>query len=363
MKRFEHGGNIHRFRASQGAGGQIKRIIDFSANINCLGPSECVRTAFEASFRNMDAYPDPHYTRFIEAVSEKWHLNRNHVYAGNGAAELLHMAVAAIMPKKALVVGPTFVEYERALEAYGCETQFFMTSDHDLFRPDLNSFFKTIENQRPDLVILCNPNNPTGVLMERAELEPLLALCGQQGVHLLLDEAFMDFAAERASMMNAAAQHENLLILRSLTKFHAIPAIRAGFVVTASPVFAKHYEAKSIPWSMNQAAQEVAVAAIEDMTFETATLQYYQSESGRFAKDLAQLPNFKVFQPEANYVFFRFDGQLALEESLKEQGILIRSCRNYRGLDARYFRVAVKSREDNDTLVSLLREILNNDDH
>lgn len=280
---------------------------------------------------------------------------------GNGSVELINIILEALRPSKTLIPSPTFSEYALSCKSRGIE-MFFINLRANDFRLDVELFDNIKDGITPNsLFIICNPNNPTGKLIPKQELAVILRELQDRNSYLLLDEAFMDFVDVNESMVSYIDKYDNLIILKSVTKFFALPGLRLGFVL-ASPKLIKKFHTLKDPWNINTFAGFVGTEVMGDKQYIDKTRKYISQEKVRLWENLKSIPGIEPFYPEANFIFIKIAGEVkvsTLVESLKKKGILIRDCSNYRFLDESFFRVAVKSREDNDILISALKEVFN----
>lgn len=357
-KRFEHGGNIYKLARENGR----KDYIDFSANINPLGISEMGKEAYHKAIDSLLDYPDPDYIALLNDISSFHDVEIDDVFVGNGAIEMIYKSFEFIAPNRALIVAPTFVEYERALIRVGCKPDFLILTDEQEFKLNIENLMDKSKDY--DLIVFCSPNNPTGRAVPKSDIIKLLnhiESSPDNRCKLFLDEAFLDFIGEEQSMTEQYRGYKNLFILRSATKFFAIPGLRLGYVITSNQGFKKYYHDAKIPWSINRVAEEVFRASLSDKDYIRKTVQTNMISRENMFDGLSSINDITVFPSEGNYLFFRLDKELDLRNALLEKGVVIRSCDNYIGLDKRYYRVAVKKHEDNMLLINLLREVLNRD--
>lgn len=357
-KRFEHGGNIYKLARENGR----EDYIDFSANINPLGISEMGKEAYHKAIDNLLDYPDPDYIALLEDISSFHDVELKDIFVGNGAIEMIYKSFEFIAPSRALIVAPTFVEYERALNRVGCKPDFLILTDEQDFILDVELLIS--KSSEYDLIVMCSPNNPTGKAVPKSEIIKLLSHIDNDlssSCKIFLDEAFLDFIGEDESMTELYKEYTNLFILRSATKFFAIPGLRLGYVITSDEDFATYYKETKIPWSINRVAEEVFRASMNDKEYIEKTVRTNLISREKMFSGLSQIEGIKAYSSEGNYIFFRLDKDLDLRSIMLDKGIVIRSCDNYIGLDKRFYRVAVKKHEENMLLVNLLREVLNRD--
>lgn len=341
-----HGGDLAGYRLEY----PNTPILDFSANINPFGLPEGVRRALEGCADECVHYPDPHCRALRAALAAFENVPEEQILCGNGAADLIYRIIYALRPARALVLAPTFVEYERALAACGCAVDFHLLSERNGFALD-DSILPRIDETR--LVFLCNPNNPTGLLADPALLDAVLARCERTGAVLAVDECFLDFVGEPAlhSVKRRLARSPRLLILRAFTKLFAMPGLRLGYLLCGDPELRKRIEAAGPPWSVSAPAQRCGIAAVGETAYLAKTRRELPTLRSTLALGLSRL-GFAVIPGEANYLLFRAASGLA--EALRPQGILLRDCAAMRGLGEGWYRAAVRTAGENAALLAAL---------
>lgn len=350
-----HGGNIREAAAWLDIDPQ--RLLDFSANINPLGMPESLKKAIFLNMDRLERYPDPAYPGLYQALAAHHQLPASWFLAGNGETEVIYTLVQALAPRHALLVAPGFAEYRRALQQVGCQIETFMLKEAEGWQ--LTASILTALTADLDCLFLCTPNNPTGLMPDDSLLREIVARCRALNITLIVDEAFLDFLPERRGLIPCLAQNPHLWVLRSLTKFYAIPGLRLGYMLNSDQQAVDSLRERQMPWTINALAALAGEVILEDRAYQQATLRWIGAERPRLYQRLQHLAGITLWEGEANYLFMRCDvpGQ-DLQRALLEQHVLIRSCANYPGLDARYFRVAVRSAVDNDCLVRAFEQVL-----
>ncbi len=339
---YQHGGDIYNH----------KNRLDFSANINLMGiPKSVVLAASEGAALSYQ-YPDAKCLELREALSQAEGIPIEQILCGNGAAELIFNLVLAKRPKKALLPVPSFHEYEQALHMIDCEINYHYMKEEDGFL--LKEDFLERINGEVDIVFLCNPNNPTGTLIEPEFLEEILHECEKQDCLLIVDECFIDFINETKdySIKNQCKNSKNLFLLKAFTKLYAMPGLRLGYGISSNSELIQKMKEVSQPWSVSIPAQMAGVAALKEINYVKKSKEILKQERTFLIDELGKL-NIITFSSMANYIFFHTDK--GLYERCYGKGILIRDCSNYEGLGEGYYRIAVKTHEENKQLIEVIR--------
>ncbi len=358
MQRHQHGGNLTLMAAKYGL--DPEKIIDFSVNVNPLGPPEGVKDLVESGLRYITVYPEPHCEILKEDYASRLGLEPESLIFANGAVELIYLAMQALRPRTVLIPGPTFREYEIAACAFQSRLKILRLPQEKGFLPSLGSLL--LAAQGADLVFLCSPNNPTGNLFPRELVKPFLDFCDTEGIFVIVDESFLIFhnCWQELSAAGDTAVNKNLLVLQSLTKFFAIPGLRVGYGV-AHPETVTFLSRFQPPWQVNGLAQAAAIDAVQDKEYAHRTRTFIEQERPQFAEALSAVPGIKVYPSEAPYLLLELSEPLTAQlvaDRLARKGILVRDCSNFAYLGDKYIRVAVKDREKNHLLVSELTRLV-----
>ena len=348
-----HGGNLTHL--ARQAGCLPAQVLDFSANINPLGPPACVAAALVDAAQWLGHYPDPDCTDFIAAVAEHLDIAPERIVAGNGAEQLIWWLPRLLEARRVVLPSPCYLDYRRAAEVWKLPVVTSRLSPEQGFGLDLQAVLSGL--QAGDLVWIGQPNNPTGRLVDRHALAA--AVASRPDVHWAIDEAFIDFTAETASIVRWDLP--NLAVIRSMTKFYALPALRLGYVVLP-PQQASALRRLLPEWSVNTFAQQLGNAVLRDPAradYAERTRQLVAEERGWLTSALGGL-GAAVTDGRANYLLLRLPDEVPSAATLagrllRDAAIAVRPCANYDGLDDRYVRVAVRPRDENQRLVDALR--------
>ena len=365
-----HGGNIYKiFREKN-----IDKILDYSSNINPYGlPENLKKEIFEKLFV-LERYPDPDYIELREKIAEKNNLNIENIIVGNGATEIIFLFMKILSPKKVLIVSPTFGEYERAIKAStlandSLEINYFELKEAENFVLNIKNLETELENNY-DLLILCNPNNPTGQFLKLKKLEEILKICEQKNTKLFVDEAFVEFVEdwENESIINSKENKENLFIIRAFTKFFAIPGLRLGYGICFNNNLLKKMLEKKEPWSVNNIADLAGKTVLDDENYIQKTKEWIKDQKKYMYENLNKIEGLRAYKTEVNFILLKIEGNLLekgldvknLRKKMLEKGILIRDASNFIYLNKHYFRLAIKDKLNNEKVIETLTSILKN---
>lgn len=327
--------------------------LDFSANVSPLGVPTGVRDAIAVAAGEIDRYPDPECRALRHAIAAHEGVTAEQVLCGNGASDLIYRAAFAVRPRRALVTAPAFGEYEEALTAAGCEI--VRQPLDEAFRLDGRAL-KQIE-ETLDIIILCQPNNPSGVTIEPKLLRRIVERCADSGCRVLADECFVDFldAPEAYTCKALLDAFPNLLILKAFTKLYAMAGARLGYALCADGAFLDAMNHVGPLWAVSHLAQTAGLAALRETEYVQRVRELVRIERPWLYGQLTAL-GLRVVPGEANFLLFQCG--TPLDMSLRKRGILIRGCGDFAGLDETWYRVAVRTHEENQRLIAALREVL-----
>ena len=349
---YLHGGDIYR-NAVQ---------YDFSVNINPLGmPLGCV----EAAKRGVELctqYPDFRGEELCRTLADVEGIREEQVILGNGAAEILYALISYLHPGRVLIPVPAFGEYEAAVTAFGGKCDFWEMQEKTGFRLE-KAFLESIQ-EFTDLVILCNPNNPTGVSVNKELLLQIAEKCEKTGTWLCVDECFLPFTERERelTLKHSLKTFPHLVVLRAFTKIYGMPGLRLGYAMTANKGLLVGIRRCLQPWNTSIPAQMAGIQALKALGFVEQTVKLVKEEREFLCRELADMPPGivdKIYPSEANFILMR--SRIDLYIRMLEQGFLIRNCRDYRGLKSKqgsltgYFRIAVRTHEENRAILDCMR--------
>lgn len=339
MSGYEHGGDRYRNKVN----------IDFSVNINPLGVAPGIMNALEASMREVECYPDPACQDLREKLAKQEGVGPESIAIGNGASELIMAIMHAYRPKQVLVVAPGFYGYEHAAKAVGARISYYFAKEENGFK--VQEDILELITDEVEMIVLTNPGNPTGQPISAEVLEAVAIKAEEKGICFLLDECFLEFTDEKTY------DKHGVFRLRAFTKYYAIPGVRLGYLLCDTKERACRINAQLPEWNVSIFSQRAGVSAIEEKAFYNETKSLINEEREFLISELTRL-GMKVYPSVSNYMLFQADGCNDLKNDLLNLGLMIRSCENYTNLDHRFYRVAVKTHDENQILIRNLEKVL-----
>ncbi len=353
MYEYTHGGNF-----IYGNKDKNDDILDFSANINPLGLPFGVYEAIEREIKSCIYYPDSYSRDLRNSISKYENVDFNSIFVSNGASDIIFRLAFSIKPKKALVMAPTFLDYERGLLASNAQVVDYFLYEKDDFKIT-EDILKTIKGEKFDMIFICNPNNPTGILTNKEMLINILE--SSQGAYVVVDECFLDFVdnSDDYSMKEFLNKYKNLVILKAFTKIFAMPGMRLGYALSSSFSLIDALYFHGPDWSVSNLAQIAGISALKDSSiYLKDTKAYILKERNKIEKNLKKF-GFKVFESSANFIFFKSPYDFNLYEALKKKNIFIRSCGNFKGLTEDFYRIGISKEKNNERLIEAIgKELL-----
>ncbi|MBI3398723.1 MAG: threonine-phosphate decarboxylase [Deltaproteobacteria bacterium] len=350
-----HGGNIRKIAKENGL--KPENILDFSASINPLGLSPKAEAAIKNAIPLLGHYPEPDAGAIRAELASYHNLPEENILVGNGSTELIYLLPQVFKPKKAIIVEPAFSEYRKSLAIHNCTADQLILPEEKDFALDMDKLLSLLRNGY-DLLCLGNPANPTGVLIDKKTIIDIAAECKKYKTILIVDEAFIDFV-EDDSIKQEALVFDNLIVLRSMTKFFAMPGLRLGYIIAHKNII-KRFEDFIPPWSVNAIAIAAGIESLRDKDHIKKTREWLISEMPFLIEGLCAIPYLKTYPSKVNYLLVKtlFPAIIAgdIQRQLLKNGLLIRDCGNFIGLDSSFFRVAVRGKEENQFLLDSLNK-------
>jgi threonine-phosphate decarboxylase len=356
IEKYGHGGDLHT--ASAVFEVNEAEWLDYSANINPLGPPKRVMEKLQEQFHTIIRYPDPAQRVFRRKLAEKLKISEDMLLAGNGAAECMALAILGLAPRKVGVIYPCFSEYVQLAKQFGAEVLSCTATEEMGFWPEEKALYTLFENA--DLVFIGHPNNPTGQCVTKERLDMLAEWAVKTRTDLVIDEAFLDFLPpdKQVTLHNELNRYPRVILIRSLTKLYAIPGLRLGYMAAQPDTIAK-MRAKQVSWSVNQLALLAGELCLDEEEYVAKTRQLIQTERWFLIAAMSRL-GWQVWSGEANFLLVRLPKERSareLQQKLGQKGVLIRNCEMYPGLTLQDFRIAVRTRDENQRLICAMQEV------
>ncbi len=356
---YQHGGDIYTNNVT----------MDFSANINPLGLPQGVKEAVYKAADECACYPDSQSMELRRELAGFHGISPDYLICGNGAADLIFQVVQVLKPKNALLIAPSFLEYEQALKACSCHVVHFTLKEENGFRLERKELKAWLDKSGLDfqMLFLCNPNNPTGFATDRGDMADILEYCRDHKIFCVVDECFNEFLQEPEQFsvleLIGRGSYDNVFLLKAFTKLYAMAGLRLGYGICSQKEILEEMNLIRQPWSVSSIAQATGVAALKEKSYVEKTRQLITCEREYLKSALSDL-GFQVFDSMANYIFFKDVRQQAimreklLYKQLLDRKVLIRSCSNYKGLNSTYYRICVRQRKENEAFLSILKSIV-----
>ena len=344
---FHHGGDVYRNPV----------LIDYSVNLNPLDVPAEVISAAVSGIDEIRQYPDPYQTELRQAIASYEKIDPEMIICGNGASEIIMAAVHAFMPSKVLVTAPCYAGYEIALRAARAEVFYYYLKEENGFALDEGIF--DLLSDDIDMVFLADPNNPNGTLIDRELRERLITRCVELGIVLVLDECFLPLTGRSYHAGEQASG--TVLHLRAFTKTLALPGLRIGYMISGNITALDKIRIHMPEWNVSRIAEKAGKAAAEVLAgtdYLSASVTFIDQEREYLTRELSSV-GIRVYPSDANYLLLRTEH--CMYDKLLSHGILVRKCNDYIGLDDRYIRIAVRGHEDNEKLISIIKECMDAD--
>ncbi len=358
MSKNKHGANL--FELSEKYNFNLDDILDFSSNINPFGCSKKALEYVRSNLAKVSIYPDPEYKKLLNAVSSYCRINTQNIILGSGATGLISGFINYIKPENAVLVMPAYSEYEAELiKMPDCSIDYHCLRKEDDFYINIDNLIQAVNKNNARLLILCSPNNPTGSIIEKAQI---IRLLDNTSCHIMIDETYIEFTdMEQYSAVSLCQQHSRLFIVRSTSKFFAVPGIRLGYGITSNKEFLERYSLQSNLWEINIIASMMGEIMFTDKEFIEECSAKIAAERKYLQSSLAQIAALKVYPSFGNFILCeiiskRIDAA-ALYDRLISQAIAIRNCSGFKTLGKYFFRICILKPEQNKFLVQKLIEI------
>jgi threonine-phosphate decarboxylase len=349
---FQHGGDIYTDGILIG-----KELLDFSSNINPLGVPTSFTDHIEEAVNALNRYPDIEYRQLKKEICsyiDKKYINEENILLGNGAAEIIDLAIGCF--KSILLLVPSFGEYEKSALKAGCSINYSYLKNNMAI--DYEDILQKLESLDIQALVIANPNNPNGGIIDKGSFMTVINLCKEKGITIIIDEAFIEFTVDKGnSFIDEIESYQNIFIIRALTKFFALPGIRFGFGISKDKSLVSEIREKQNPWNINCFAETAAKFVLKDELYINKSLEWISSELPFLTERLSGIELIeKVYESSSNFILCKLKEITAqgLYEYCISKGVVIRRASNFKGLDGSFVRFAVKDRESNQRLIQVL---------
>ena len=352
-----HGSDIEKISACY----HIKKeaIVNFAGNVNPLGLPASVKEAVATHADLFSSYPDREYLSLRNVLSNYCDVPADYILPGNGSSELIALLIEARAPKHTLILGPTYSEYEREISLGGGTTLYYPLREDNDFHLNVADFTAHL-NENIDLLVLCNPNNPTSTAITRKDMRLILDVCKQHDIFVMVDETYVEFAEnmDEITAVPLTNFYNNIIILRGTSKFFAAPGLRLGYAITGNPDLIKAINTRKNPWTINSLAVIAGELMFTDTDYIEKTKSLISKERSRIYEAFASHPDFKAYVPKANFMLLRLlredmNADEMFDRTIRER-MMIRNCSTFPFLDNKYIRFCFMEPEDNTRLMECL---------
>ncbi|MCR4830110.1 MAG: aminotransferase class I/II-fold pyridoxal phosphate-dependent enzyme [Pseudobutyrivibrio sp.] len=352
-----HGSDLEKIEKIYG----IKKedIISFSANVNPLGISPKLKEGITKHIDCITTYPDRDYVELRNCIANYCSTEPENIIVGNGSTELISLFVQIQHPTKAMILGPTYSEYEREIALGGGKTIYYPLREENDFLLDPNHFISKL-SEDIDMLIICNPNNPTGTAINAHDMRKILDACMECNIFVMVDETYVEFAenVNEISAVSLTRTYDNIAILRGTSKFFASPGLRLGYAICSNSDLIQAINRRKDPWTINSIAVIAGTLMFNDEEYIKNTRQLIKTERDRLFKLFEESSRFKPYKPQGNFMLLKIiDENITSGELFDKcirQGLMIRDCSTFPYLGENFIRFCFMNPSDNDKLASLL---------
>ena len=337
-------------------------IVCFSSNVNPLGLSESLKRVLADNLDVLSTYPDRNYSNLKSALAKYCGAPAEYFLVGNGSTEMISVLIQTRHPKKALVISPTYSEYGRELSLIGCTLDEYVLKESNNFQLDFDDFSKCMQNGKYELVILCNPNNPTSSALTVFQIHRMLEICRRNNSFLMIDETYVEFTDQicEYSAMSLLTEYDNFIVLRGVSKFFASPGMRFGYAASSNDELHQAFQRLQNPWSLNSLAAFAGEIMFFDTEYIEETRTHILSEKKRMMDALSTISCLKLYPAHANFVLTKIllPGVTSyhLFDDLMKKGLMIRDCSSFECLDGEFFRFCIMHTEENTILLEAIHD-------
>lgn len=335
-------------------------IVNFSGNVNPMGLSKNIQSELSKHIELIAKYPDRDYNDLRAAMGRYIQVPKEDIIVGNGSTELISLFIKALHPDQSLIIGPTYSEYEREIFINNGKSKYFPLSEEDNFNIAIDHLKEHLTDE-VDLLVICNPNNPTSSAINRMTMRQILDHCLEWDIDVLIDETYVEFADDvnDISAVSLARFYPNLFIIRGVSKFFAAPGLRLGYGISGNPAMLHRINSMKNPWTINSLAAYAGELMVQDKAYIQESRTLIHNERLRLIEQLATWPDIKVFPAHGNFILLKLLSEkhysYNIFESLIKKGLMVRDASSFPFLSNKYLRFCILCPEDNDRLIEALR--------
>ncbi len=360
MKEAFHGSDVEKIAERYGI--PAEEIVSFAANVSPMGLSDKYLKHIAEKTGCVERYPERDYKRLRKAVSGYCHAEYEDIIVGSGSSEIISAVIKHRKSPNVLIVAPAYAEYERNVRIAGGRARYYRLREERGFEFDTDVLTAALSDDL-DMLMICNPVNPTGTALSAERLEQVLIRCEELDIICVVDETYVDFADPVYDASPLAGEHSCLFVIRSMSKFFCAPGLRLGYGITSDKDLLMEIEENKDPWSVSSLSAEAAVLMLSDTEYIERVRGYMTEERIRVCKRLDRLKSLGIsyVEPKANFVLVHLpDGKMTADgffEAAIRKKMMIRNCWDYKGLEKGYIRFCFMKKEDDDRLLSLMEEM------
>ena len=336
-----------------------EQIMQFGANVNPYGLSSLLQEELAKKINCITNYPDPSYRELRTSIGNYCSCPMDHIIVGNGSTELISHMAHFLRPQSALVIAPTYSEYAREIGLSGGQITYFKLEEALSFQIQVDALLDELSKSY-DMLILCNPNNPTSTAINQNDLKRVLAFAKDMNTFVVIDETYIEFDPDMDTItaVPLSDSFDNLIILRGISKFFAAPGLRLGYAITSNLSLIAQINEQKNPWSVNSIAEQAGCIMFQDKAYIDQTKALIHKEQRRIYDILSESADYHPYLPHGNFILVKIlkEGLTASDLFLRaiKKGMMIRDCSDFMYLDQHYFRFCFLFPEDNDRLLDCL---------
>lgn len=359
MKAAEHGANLHHLAVKYDF--DIDDIMDFSSNINPFGASQDALDAIVSNPHMVSIYPDPHYHALKASIGRYSSSKENHILLGSGATSLISGYIRSLTPERAMILSPAYSEYKKELDKISAEVFEFFLDEKNSFVADEDEIIDFAKKHRCKLIVICNPNNPTGSILTRKQIEKIAK---ESEAHLLVDETYIEFTDRGIYSSSCLVdEYENIFVIRGTSKFFSAPGIRLGYGLLSNKKMIDEMSKSDNLWGVNIFADIMGQKMFDDNEYQKKTFELISEERDYLMKSLSSFSDFTVYPSQGNFILSKIHSGIItaaeLYHKLLQKKIIIRNCASFSGLSDYHFRVCTLTHKENKLLIDSIDEIIN----